>query len=309
MRWSFKMWFLFSLTLLSIFIKIWVFNKVLHARSANLVNQLVFLVACCALFQSFIEIIGYFFTNQFSEQSLLYALKTYYISLIVFTVTQPFIVYLMIGRQLNTYVAVLSIVTMNIIFALILFSDSIIAGVEVLDYTITRIQGEYYWVFQVGPFVAISFTIYTLISKIITAETYYLKIRCINMLMAFAPLAIFLPILIVLMQLGYQINAIGFLPLFMSLYLVIIALNLTSQQVPDFSFLIPGSPKQKLLYKIFKKVCRLESEDQPINPEAYQRLLVKYAVEVSKGNQREAAKLLNTSPSTVSRMMRRQSKE
>lgn len=303
------MWFFFTLTLISIFIKIFIFTKVLENRNSCFINKLVFFITCCALFQSFVEVIGYFFINVFSREVLLIFLKLYYFSLLVFITSLPVIAWRLAGRSINFYLSGLAFVLLNVVLVLISFTDLIINDVIILDYTMTRVPGEWYWVFQVSALLAILFTAVTLITAMKQANNYSIYGRCANMLIAFLPLCAFTFLVVILMHLGYQINAIGFLPLFMSIFLGMIVWNLSVNRPPDFSFLIPGSPKQRLLYKMFNKVCRLESEDRPINPEAYQSLLVQYAVEVCKGNQSAAAKLLNTSPSTVSRMLRKVSKE
>ncbi len=98
--------------------------------------------------------------------------------------------------------------------AAILFTDSIVAGVNSLpNGSITRIAGEHYFIFQIYMVSALVLSISILIWNSLFKKDKYVKRTCFIALLAFTPFILLFLLLMLLMQLGYHINMAGFLSL------------------------------------------------------------------------------------------------
>lgn len=65
---------------------------------------------------------------------------------------------------------------------------------------------------------------------------------------------------IVAMQMGFKINAVGILPLCMVIYVVALIQNMHPANIPDYTVFIPWSKKARLIRKLTQHIRQAHRE-------------------------------------------------
>lgn len=288
-----------GLTLISLVIKIFVYTKFKQIYNATTHHLLIMLFITILVVQSTFELALYYFAYQPNELGALLSLKGYYLCLFGIILCLPYLAIKISGKNIKEYYGVLGIVVYAGFFALIALTDWIIAGtmVEASTQSITKIAGQYYWLFQVSALLSVLFIISTLISQFKNKD-FIIRTRCINLAIAFIPVFVFSFLIIFIMALGVKLNAVGVLPFCFVIYAAALAHNANAQKQPDYLVFIPYSKKNKIL---FNTLHDLLYANKNVNKKTDEKELIEYYLSQPGLTQRDVAKILNMSEATLSR--------
>lgn len=243
----------------------------------------------------------------------LIVLKMYY-CMAVFTIFYLAVVCSDISKMGRFIKSDLSLVATCILVATILLTDHIVQGFSILpNNALTRISGTYYFIFQIYAVAILVFPLVLLISKLVISKDYRLKIRCCIALFAFTPFISFTLVLIILMQLGYQINMVGFSSLCLS-FMLIVFISLSDQhKLFTMMQFVPFSKERQYHLKMQRLIRQF---DLPVAGESVQMKTLLKEIEALVidnthnyfSTQKEVAKVLNISESNISRKVDKQEK-
>jgi cytochrome c biogenesis factor len=193
-----------------------------------------------------------------------------------------------------------------LLVALILGTELVIAGYQLINYSITRIAGPYYWFFQSIALAALMISILLNLFGSIRQKPGCQK--CKATLVCFLPYAVSITLVILLMQAGIKINASLIVPL-ATTYLLLVLIYLEDKNTV-FRILasVPFSKERKgyrlLAAEIEQFLGNATNGDKTslkALTNALEKHIVSVAVDMSNGSQAKAAVLLGTSTSSVCR--------
>ena len=189
---------------------------------------------------------------------------------------------------------------------LLLVTDSVIAGATSIGYAVTRIPGEFYSLFQGYAVVLATSSLGVLIVGYIRAETLFVKIRILYLLIAvfFLTLPIFAAI--ALMTAGWKFNAAVILPVGTTLFLGFLTYAIKNDRLADPRFRLPFSRRYKLFkamrdeFAVYRDGREITTRERKRNLEKIfiMKALLDYEGRLS---QTEIAEKLGISPSSLSR--------
>ncbi len=261
-------------------------------KQKNDLKQVLFILLTTLFLLNFVE----FLTFTIIGKNLL-TLKIYYVlailSLILFTVlvlqvTKISLVILNFVHSLGLAIAVL-----------IFFSDLIIADVEILHSTITRVPGDFYFLFQLFAICELISCIYIICKKTFTLSerNNVIRARSSIILISLMPLLMSVLIIIFLMALGFRVNAVVIVPIATTIFLGGCIYACSNSRIIDFSILIPGTlswrKKNKLLFFLYAGNDQINLQDKLLELE---KLYIEDALKKNKGKITKAAKTLGYTP-------------
>lgn len=132
-------------------------------------------------------------------------------------------------------------ITCLIVGAIILTSDQIVSGYTAINYSITAIRAPNYWLFQIAAISMLLITLFALITGYLKAKDHYVQIRCLYIFMAILPLLLVGFGVIILMNLGYKVNAMMAVPIATSLFVFIAFKSEIKHKLSDLRRLLPYS--------------------------------------------------------------------
>ncbi|MDC0598648.1 hypothetical protein OAP18_02255 [Gammaproteobacteria bacterium] len=238
----------------------------------------------------------------------LYSLKMYYLFL-----SLTFIGLLLLSisnsgikRPASLAISSLSLFLGLALITLIFNTNLVIAGLQLISYSITRVPGEYYWFFQ--AFAGLSLGLTIALNWVGCYQKTENAKKCKATLLCFAPYSFAILIVIGLMQINVSINAALIIPLTTTYLLLIIIF--VEDQSKIFSILIrtPFSKERNSYKSITSEIEHFLGETSNGNKASLKELtsnlekqIVSMAIEMSNGSQVQAASLLNTSKSSICR--------
>lgn len=170
-------------------------------------------------------------------------------------------------------------------------TNGVVAGVDVLNYSMTVSRGNLYVLWQAFCLTAVAATCGSLWIGYKKAKEHLMEIRCVYTAMALAPIILVSLFLLVVMSLGYQINAVVFMPVATSLFLVIMLASEYQHRLTDIRRFLPASDERKTsskIMEIFSSYSRDDIEYRQAVSEI-ERLLVLHKYDKNKGNASETA--------------------
>ena len=203
----------------------------------------------------------------------------------------------------------LTILATNLlVLPLILFTDLVLSGATRTSYTISRIPGDLYWIFQVYSLICILGGMFLIWKSYSNASNPLDKKRHIVIFYSFIPIVVTGISVLILMQLGLDINFSIFLPL--STLLFVIAYLFTESRSDLFKFMvnIPYS-HERAAYKevndnIIEYLSKTQTDEKISLKEAMsaiEKAFIARALELKGGDHNLAAELLSISMSTIYR--------
>lgn len=253
------------------------------------------------LAQSACELALYAFADSPESAGAYWSMVGYYVFTFATIALLPFIATELAERGINQYLTVIAIAAIAAVFCLLLFTRLIIADVAPVHYSLTRVAGSHYWMFQTSALLAVLFTVVTL-ARARGAADLFIHAKATNLLIAFLPVFLFAVCVIIAMQMGFKVNAVGVLPLCMVIYVIALIQNMQPGCIPDYTIFIPWSKKARLIRSLTKHVRNVYREGMVHNTKReYQELLIDYALDIYGGNQTKAAQWLKVSQSWISR--------
>jgi len=301
---SFNTWLVIPslITILTIFIVI--MNK--RKRKVLSENRLISGLLMSLLLMNILEVLT--FGNIYQHYEIL--LRVYYCTTFI---TSSYVICL--SERLSNPIyfprRVFYILILLINIALIsstLITNQIVAGAERISYTISRVKGDHYWVFQVYTLLCFIGAPILIGYSIFNAANPLEKKRNIVILFSFIPLTLTVLLVIALMQIGIKMNFSIFLPI--STLIFVIVYLFTENRSDLFRFLvnIPFSSERAAYKEISERVIEYISKaqtDEKLSLKEMmaeiERTFINNALEIKDGNHNLAAELLSISLSTIYR--------
>lgn len=267
-------------------------------------HVLIAITIALMLGQSACELASYIYSDS-PETLTAYYICTIYYALVFATLTCfPLLAHELTERPINPYLLLTGIFAAACIIGVLLFTNSIIADVATIDYTLTRVPGDYYWVFQAGTITVFLYNIATLAGACRSSQ-FFARGRAFNLLIAFIPIFLFVVSVILAMALGVKINAVGAVPICMALYIAALIQNANPEDIPDYAYHVPFTDKWRMQRELNKNIRRLKRFGINFNKAEYEDRMIDYAVSMFGGNQKRAAEWLNISQSSMSKKIKK----
>ncbi len=187
-------------------------------------------------------------------------------------------------------------------FTLILFSTNyIVAGAELLNYSVTATKGLFYWAYPAVCIIILLHTCYVLFEGYSEAKTHDLELKCIYTGFALLPHFIAICLVVVLMASGMKINGTVIFPVTTTLFLIIILANERRHKLTDVRRFIPFSDERKTsnqIMDIFSSYARDESNYRD-SVSQIEKLLVEHKYKKNDCNASSAAELMGMPRSSL----------
>ncbi len=269
-------------------------------------NSLILGLLFSLLLMNILEVLT--FGNLYQEYEFLlriYYCSTFITSSYVFCLSERLINSRYISRRL--LYALVFIINITLI-TLTLMTNQIVAGAEKIVYTISRVKGDQYWIFQTYTLFCFITAPILIRNSIINAANPLDKKRNTVILFSFIPLILTVLLVLVLMQSGIKINFSIFLPI--STFIFVIVYLFTENKNDLFRFLvnIPFSSERAAYKEINGRVIEYLSKTQTDEKlslkemmSEIERTFINNALEAKDGDHNLAAQLLSISLSTIYR--------
>lgn len=285
--------------------------KILYSRWYPVqAGYLIALLLFGTLLQNAIELVGYYFMHHPEHALIPYLFRLFYIALTANLILIPLSMAALIFYRLNTYWYHFAAAVFVLLTVLITASDLLIAGFQIIDFSITRLPGEYYFAYQAFILLMLAFTVYILFFAHYFAKDNYNKSKLTNLLIGFLPFALTISAVVISMALGAKLNAAALFPLMFSLFLVVLAYNFGDGTIRDLSIYVPFTKKNRMFCSIVIEVVRhIQFVDSKIDINQMQlaanKKMIMMAYKMFNGHQRNAAKFLNISESDFSKKLKK----
>jgi len=191
---------------------------------------------------------------------------------------------------------------------LIFFSNTLIEGAFRYEYTISRVPGHYYWTFQIFVFSCIISATLLIIRSIILANNPLDKKRNTVILISFCPIILSVVIILLLMQIGIQINLSIFIPVSTLIFVIVYLFTENKNNLFRFLVNIPFSseraPYREINEQVIEYLSKTQTDEKLSLKEMMteiERTFINNALEIKDGNHSLAAELLSISLSTIYR--------
>lgn len=196
----------------------------------------------------------------------------------------------------------------------VIFDRGMIAGFEPNGFTLTKIPGERYWIFQIYLLAGVLAALTLLVNGVIKLKDNLDKQRCLAVLLAAVPAAAVGIFVVISQALGAGSTSTIFQSLGFTLMLGVLVYAEEKSRLFKLLTFIPFTRERKLHKKILAQItdCIAINDDpstqQPINLKHMMRefegLVVEHVLDYYGGNQKRAASALGVSEATVSRRAR-----
>ncbi len=208
----------------------------------------------------------------------------------------------------NIYSKYINVILCVSFSSLMIFSSTMVQGIESIGYSVTRIPGDLYFITQFYALFLIVTIIFCLIKGAKSPENNFDKKRSKVLLFSTTPFLIIFMLLLFIMAVGIKVNASLIVPL-ATTYMLLVLIN-TERKENLFALLlkIPYTSENKSFKKITSNIEYFLSETDLGNTASLKSLtntieqqIVSIAVQMSNGSQIKAASLLKVSASSICR--------
>ncbi|MBX2846852.1 MAG: hypothetical protein KTR16_00915 [Acidiferrobacterales bacterium] len=271
---------------------VYFYRKNLEVNHYLLAMVLVF--ACHNLFE---VLIFWQFSNGIAAE---YLLRAYYVaSLISLTVIATYasnIGYTLAKIwQRGLFLAVV------LMSGIILATDFIVSGSTSISYSTTALRGDFYWLFQVSSIAILSVVIGLLVRGYIKSDSHETEIRCAYAGLALLPHFIAVFVIILMMNLGFNLNAAMVMPLATTMFLFILLASEKKHRMTDIRRFIPFSEERQTanqIMEIFSRYARDEANYRDAVSDI-EKLLVEHKYQKNDYNASSAAQLMGMPRSSL----------
>ncbi len=213
------------------------------------------------------------------------------------------------ANKLTLPIKIILLISFLIVTVVLLIPNAALAGVESIGYSITRVAGPYYFVIQLGLLLPLLCSLVLLFYFSARGESVVIQQKAKILLFACSPVFASTLLVIVLMQLGYRINASVVLSLMITVTMFVLLLSERKEyrfQFMDRAYLyrmarlIPRSTDSRFIAAMVNLVTHpnigLEKGRELIEQE-----MVREALVLSNGHKGKAAEMLGISRQTLIR--------
>ena len=248
------------------------------------------------------ELIGFVFQEVLSNDARLLFLIAYYGFTIVAGLSFLAIA-MKISGDLSRPVAHLIFATMVVGLTVLLLPNVGLLGIQSIGYSYTRIPGPYYWVLQIIILGGWLLGLCMLIHTLRRGKDWIPRRRAFAMLIATTPTGLGLVLVIILMQIGFKINAT--LMFSISTNFLLGVLIYTEYEFRLFHFLssVPKTEENKLVCSIINNLASSRTYNLSRLSSEFEKLLIENALGSHKYNKTKTAKSLGISRNTLRRKL------
>ena len=182
------------------------------------------------------------------------------------------------------------------------FTNIIIAGAMGLgDYSVTAIKGQHYYLFQAWILLSLIFAFLILFISYLKSDQTEVRINCCYVLFAFLPIVITAVSVIILMSLGFEINASFILPIATTIFVALISKTKESHYLYDMRQRVPFSKQWHLSRKLKDISNKYMLGDIALNEAIQQseKLFLEYSIDEHNGNIKKTAEATGIPRSTL----------
>lgn len=256
-----------------------------------------------------LEFVGYYYPMDGKNALLL--LSLYYISVISAGGTILGLS-LLITERLSRAWLMTVLLTLAITETASLVPGVVLNGVSSVGYSLTRVPGPYYWLFQVAMLFFLCGGALVLVQGALTNRSAAIRRKAKALLIALAPLLITSVAVIVLMQLGFKItnSVVGSLAILVFLLILLATENaiIADPEGSDgklFRFLsyLPATEEFKLATRVRQAlwINRLDGLHSTVTE--FERMIISEALALGGGNKSSTAELLGISRASLRRKL------
>ena len=213
--------------------------------------------------------------------------------------------------KLSTYLILLSCISL---LGILLSTDLLISRIDRISYSITRIPGEFYFLIQWYLAAAALGTITLLASTAINSPNRVNSAKAKVLLAAITPLILAGIAIVMLMQVGFKINATIIYPIFITYFLLTIINAEKHETLFSMLMRIPFTKERKSVkdlsnkiqdYLIDSELSNVQSSTNKASlktlTQTIENMIVEHTVSLTNGSQVQAAHLLGISASSITR--------
>ncbi len=262
----------------------------------------VFLMALFALnLAEFILLV-----NGASSDFSLWAMKGYYVAAV--STAAAFLALALSLYSRDRLVASGLLMVVSLLSVFIVSSDSLIAGIQPISYSVTSMPGKYYWMLQAFIILSTISGLIVLGINVARAPDQVARQKSAVILIGTAPMGIFTIGIIITMFLGYSVNATVVQSLLSTLLLAILIFTEAKYHLFRFLSYVPLTREYKIrtraqvlvnqaisdLYENHRLALKdLRSE--------FESALIELAIQSTDGNKTHAARVLGIGKATLHR--------
>lgn len=188
-----------------------------------------------------------------------------------------------------------------VVSSFIVFSDFIVAGSRSLGYVFTAERGEYYDIFQGMSLALMCLLPMVLYREYARSKCHDSQIKCAFMGLALVPHFLSVVLVILVMNLGLEINGAAIFPFATTLFLVIILASENQHNLTDIRRFIPFSDERRTsneIMEIFSKYAR-DQESYRESISEIEKLLVTHKYDKTGRNASSTAELMGMPRSSL----------
>lgn len=186
--------------------------------------------------------------------------------------------------------------------ALFGFSDALISGHDRMAYTVTRIPGEHYWVFQGYALTLFLMSVIVLVWGYRFSKDKTIRRHAFASFIAILPPILVGTLILAVMAMGYSINAVIYLPIAISFTLIMLVLADSSEDMRSILPYVPGTRESQMFYQV-KQVVFNQNMGHKEQIKAFKNILSKNLVE-EHGSLNQAAKNSDIPLATLRRWLK-----
>ena len=263
----------------------------------------MFLIALCALNLSELLLFAFF-----RSPSMLFGILQTYYAAAAFSAAALFYLSLHTTKR-NILYAQASFVVASIFSILMFIPEILLSGYESIGYSITRVPGTFFPLFQFYLIATLLASIGILLSGAINSKNRMVSKRSLLLLISVLPLVFFTVIITLTLSFGIKINGTVILSLMTSLMLVILIYCERQYRLFKFLSYIPYTHEHELRTRASRLVDQmiddLFSSESPVKfkdiRSEFEATLIQLAIESTGGNKTHAAKILGIGKATLHR--------
>jgi hypothetical protein len=270
------------------------FAAVQGPTRSKVFSGMIFVFICLSV----CEVVSFF--EFFKAGRLSYLMRAYY-SISLLGLCSVFAYVLSVVRSSAKRVLLSVYLSALFLSVLIIFSDIIIAGIEPLGHTRTAIRGDMYYIFQGFALMMLGLIIASLVRGYLQPKDHLMQIQCSYSLIAILPLLIANLGLLLVMAIGYNVNAAIVMPVVLVAFILITLVGESKHRITDVRRFMPYSAERHTsnqIMEIFSSFSRDEiSYRNGISD--IERLLVLHKYQKNGGNASATAQLMKMPRSSL----------
>lgn len=195
----------------------------------------------------------------------------------------------------------------GLLSALILFTDLIISGYQTIDYSITGVRENLYFLYQLFVFSSILTAITILAVQLKRQASVKIKIQALSLIVAFSiPFAVIVGVT-TLMLLNYKVNMAIVFSIATTLFLFFTVNAHKQHQISDIRKWIPWSKENVATNEIMETITEYLADEKSLKEveSTIKKTLIEYKLKSCDNNIQQTAKKLQIPRSTLYSIMKK----